>query len=60
MIDENKRKEILNLADTMQGEINRMCVTDDFEELWKMEKYLILNAHKMWEMNHDRIVANHE
>lgn len=26
-------KETLNLADTIKGEINRMCVTDDLAEL---------------------------
>lgn len=29
---ENERKEMMNLADTIQGEINRMCVTKELEE----------------------------
>ena len=30
---ENERKDMMILADTIQGEINRMCVTKDLEEL---------------------------
>jgi hypothetical protein len=55
MIDE--RKAIMNLADMMKGEINRMCVTEDLEELWAMEKYLYKNTKRLWELNHDRIIS---
>lgn len=30
---ENERKGIMNLADTIKGEINRMCVTKELSEL---------------------------
>lgn len=30
---ENQQKEILNLSDTIKGEINRMCVTNDLSEM---------------------------
>lgn len=30
---ELERKKIMNLADTIQGEINRMCVTKELAEL---------------------------
>ena len=29
---ENEQKRMMNLADTIQGEINRMCVTKSLEE----------------------------
>ena len=40
---EQERKEIMNLADTLQGEINRMCVTDKENELESMYQYAIQN-----------------
>lgn len=30
---EQKHKETMNLADLIEGSINRMCVTDDMDEL---------------------------
>ena len=33
---EQQRKEMFNLTDTIQGEINRMCITDDLNELDSM------------------------
>lgn len=44
---EIKRKEMLILADAIQGEINRMCVTDNLAELDHMEKYAVHNIRKL-------------
>ena len=44
---EQERKEIMNLADTLQGEINRMCVTDKENELESMYQYAIQNLTKL-------------
>ena len=33
---EQKHKETMNLADLIEGSINRMCVTDDMDELRRL------------------------
>ena len=52
-MSEQERKKIMNLADTIQGEINRMCVTQDETELVTMAKYAILNIEKLRFMRWD-------
>lgn len=49
------RKEIDILTDTIQGEINRMCVTDDISELDSMALHARNNIGKLQEMNYERI-----
>lgn len=44
---ENERKTVMILADTIQGEINRMCVTQDMSEVEKMCGYAITNLVKL-------------
>lgn len=46
-------KELLNLADTIQGEINRMCVTDDIAELDTMALHAERNIHKLCSMRYE-------
>lgn len=46
-MNENARKEIMNLADTIQGEINRMCVTNELTELNTMAFYARINLRKL-------------
>ena len=41
------RQEIVNLGDTIEGEINRICVTNDIEELNSMEVYVKRNLEKL-------------
>lgn len=36
---ENERKTMMSIADTIQGEINRMCVTNDLFEFNAMYGY---------------------
>lgn len=44
---EQERKVMLNLADTLKGEINRMCVTKDISELDKMLLSAIVNLTEL-------------
>lgn len=48
-----ERKEMLNLADTIKGEINRMCVTKDLSELDTMKKHAVINIEKLALMRYD-------
>lgn len=47
MMRERERKIILNLADTIQGEINRMCVTKDLTEFDTMYSHAGANLFKL-------------
>ena len=44
---ENERKEMMNLADTIQGEINRMCVTKELAEFDSMCLHVRKNIEKL-------------
>ena len=46
-------KELLNLADMINGEINRMCVTDDIDELYVMAACARKNINKLCFMRDD-------
>lgn len=37
-IMDEKRQKLLNASDMLKGNINRMCVTDDLEELSRQHK----------------------
>lgn len=50
---EFERQKIMNLADTIQGEINRMCVTDELNELDTMHKHAKENINKLAKMIYD-------
>lgn len=52
-MDDLERKKILNLADTIQGEINRMCVTKDLAELDSMALHAKKNLEKLSKMIYD-------
>ena len=47
---ENERKSMMILADTIQGEINRMCVTNELSELDTMHKYAKVNLDRLLSM----------
>ena len=47
---ENERKSIMLLADTIEGEINRMCVTDDLNELDTMYSHANTNLDNLLSM----------
>lgn len=50
---DRERKEIMNLADTIKGEINRMCVTDELTELDSMHLHAKNNINKLAKMIYD-------
>ena len=55
---ELERKKMLNLADTIQGEINRMCVTDNLSELDFMALHAKKNIEKLQTMRYRNIKVN--
>ena len=44
---ENERKTMLILADTIEGEINRMCVSKELAEVDSMSMHAIKNIQKL-------------
>ena len=44
---EQENKEIMNLADTIKGEVIRMCVTEELEELDTMMQHARINIEKL-------------
>lgn len=50
MMNEIERKRIMILADTIEGEINRMCLTHSLEELDYMYKYAKSNLDRLAKM----------
>lgn len=56
-----KKKEMMILADTINGEINRMCVTHELSELDTMAFHAKKNIDKLSKMiYHDRFEAESE
>ena len=49
---EQQRKEMYNLADMIQGEINRMCVTEDLTELDSMTLHARNNIIRLQELRY--------
>lgn len=47
---ENERKTIMILADTIEGEVNRMCVTNELNELDSMYYHATINLGKLLNM----------
>lgn len=50
---ENERKSMMILADTIEGEINRMCVTKDLAEFDTMYGHAKKNLDKLSKMIYD-------
>lgn len=50
---ENERKTMMNLADTIKGEINRMCVTHELSEFDTMYGHAKRNIDKLSKMIYD-------
>lgn len=53
----DKEKELMFLADTLKGEINRMCVTDELSELDTMALHAKKNIEKLQNMRYSDLVA---
>lgn len=51
----DKKKEIFNKVDSLNGCVNRMCVTDDYDELLRMLSYLNLYASDLYRLNRQRL-----
>lgn len=52
---EEQRKKIINLGDMIEGEINRMCITDDLNELDTMALYAKKNIEKLQELRYKQM-----
>ena len=52
-MSESERKSMMILADTIQGEINRMCVTKELSELDTMYEHAKNNLEKLSKMIYD-------
>lgn len=50
---ENERKTMMNIADNIQGEINRMCVTKELAEFDTMYGHAKRNLDKLSKMIYD-------
>jgi hypothetical protein len=57
---EHERKKMLILADTIQGEINRICVTMSKTELVKMYHHLQNNIDGLVRMKCDDLMKRKE
>lgn len=59
-MSEQERKVMMNLADIIQGEINRMCVTKDLSEFDTMYGHAKKNIDKLSKMIYDARFARGE
>lgn len=50
------RQKIHNTRDMIDGELNRIMVTDDAEEIKHLSYYLFSNINELMKDNHKRIV----
>jgi hypothetical protein len=57
---EQERKKMLNLADMINGEVNRICVTMSKIELFKMYRSLQNNIDKLVNMKCDDLLSRKE
>lgn len=55
---EQERKKMLILADTIQGEINRMCVTKELTELDSMALHAVKNIENLKNMRYSDFSDN--
>ena len=53
-LTKKERTEIENLRDMLNGNINRMCVTDDLVELYDRASYALKNINKIIDIATDR------
>lgn len=61
-MDANIRKacEVCNLGDTIQGEVNRMCVTHDLAELDTMALHARKNIERLQKMRYEQLKGEGE
>lgn len=51
----DKIKEIRNKIDMMEGCKNRMCITDDRDELLSLYAFLTLDTAELYRLNRERL-----
>lgn len=51
----DKIKEIRNKIDMMEGCKNRMCITDDRDELLSLYAFLTLDIAELYRLNRERL-----
>ncbi|MBO4541636.1 MAG: hypothetical protein J5725_00490 [Bacteroidales bacterium] len=54
------QQELNNEVDMLEGNINRMCVTDDMKELCKMFEYARLRIERIYQYNKERLLVEEE
>ena len=59
-MNEQERKVMMNLAETIKGEINRMCVTKELSEFDTMYGHAKRNLDKLSKMRYDARVTRGE
>lgn len=52
------RRKLKNELDMLQGNINRMCVTDDEEELLSMQEWAKTRIDRIYSLNKQRLEEN--
>lgn len=55
-----QRKDVCILGDTIQGEINRMCVTHDLAELDTMALHARKNIERLQKMRYEQLKGAEE
>lgn len=53
---EQKHKETMNSVDMLKGTINRMCVTDDMDELRERLTSAMLSLIDLYNVNHQKLL----
>ena len=53
-------QKVYNEVDMLKGNINRMCVTDDKEELFKMYDFACLRLNRIYELNNEKLRERYE
>lgn len=53
---EQKHKETMNSVDMLKGSINRMCVTDDMNELRHCLMFSMCSLSELYVVNRDKLI----
>lgn len=53
-----KHKETMNSVDMLEGSINRMCVTDDMNELRERYTSAMLSLTDLYNVNHQKLLEH--
>ena len=60
-MDKFDKQKLFDEIDMLNGNINRMCVTDDADELWQMKSYAFIrftNIAKMCDLRMEELKEN--